>query len=59
MRTLLIVLQAGFLSFIVWEFIVAKQLQKKYSRLKPGQIRLVDTAIAMMVVLTIIYLVTN
>ena len=59
MRTLLIILQASFLGFIVWEFIVAKQLPKKYSRLKPGQIRLVDTAIAIMVVLTICYLVKN
>ncbi len=59
MKTLLIALQIAFLGFIVWEFIVAKQLPKKYSRLKPSQIRLVDTAIAIMVALTIIYITAN
>jgi hypothetical protein len=57
MKTLIIILQLAFLAFIVWEFIFAKQLPGKYSRLKPAQIRLVDTAIAIMVLLTIWYLV--
>ncbi len=42
-----------FLGFIAWEFINAKAMPEKYSRLKPAKIRLIDLAIAILVILTI------
>lgn len=46
------------LAFIVWEFIFANQLPEKYSRLKPRTIRLIDLAIAALILLSIWYLAT-
>lgn len=53
MKSFLIVMWFGFLGFIVWEFVMARQLPMKYSRLRPGRIQLIDTVIAILVVLTI------
>lgn len=59
MQTALIVMWLVFLGFIAWEFVMAKQLPEKYSRLQPGRIRLIDTAIAVLIVLTIWQLAVN
>lgn len=57
MKALLIAAWVIFLGFIVWEFIFAGNLPEKYSKVSPSTFRLVDVAVTILVVATIVYII--